>query len=67
MRLGELQVNDKRNSQLMYSIGQVLREKSTPDPLRNITYLPSREILMNKWKLRHDFKYVQFSNMQDGE
>ena len=51
----------------MYSIGQLLKEKSTPDPLRNVTYLPSQEILMNKWKLRHDFKYDLISNMQDGE
>ena len=30
MRLGELQVDDKRKSQLVYSIGQLLKEKSTP-------------------------------------
>ena len=47
MGLGELQVNDKRKSQLVYSIGQVLKERSAPFPLSSVTYLPSQEILMN--------------------
>ena len=67
MGLGELQVNDKRKSQLVYSIGQVLKERSAPFPLSSVTYLPSQEILMNKWKLRHYFKYDLISKMQDGE
>ena len=50
MRLGELQVDDKRKSQLMPSIGQMVKESSTPFPLSCVTYLPIQEILINKWK-----------------
>ena len=67
MRLGELQVDDKRKSQLVYSIGELLKERSTPIPLSSVTYLPSQVILMAKWKLRHYSKYDLFSKMPDGE
>ena len=67
MRLGELQVDYKRKSQLVYSIGLMLMESSTSFPLRNVTYMPIQEILMNKWKLRHHFKYDLISKMQDAE
>ena len=48
MRLGELQVDDKRKSQLMHSIGHMLKESSTLFPLSSVTYLPIQEILINK-------------------
>ena len=67
MRFSELQVDDKRKSQLMYSIGQMLKESSTPFPLSNATYLPVQEVLMNKWKLRCHFKYGLILKMQDAE
>ena len=51
----------------MYSIGQLSKERSTPFPLSSVTYLPSQEILMNKWKLRCYFIYDLISKMQDGE
>ena len=53
MRLGELQVDDKRKSELMHSIGHMLKESSTPFPLSSVNYLPTQEILINKWKLWH--------------
>ena len=59
-RLGELQVHDERKSQLMHSIGHMLKESSTPFPLSSVTYLPIQEILINKWKLKHYFKYDLF-------
>ena len=67
MRLSELQVDDKRNSQLMYSIGQMLKESLTPFPLRNVTYLPVQVIHINKWKLRCHFKYNLVYKLQDAE
>ena len=66
MRLGELQVDDKRKGQLIYSIGQMLKENSTPNP----TPYPlsnEQELLNNKWKHRQCFKYDIITKMQDGE
>ena len=51
----------------MYSIGQMLKECSTPLPLSNVTYLPVQEILINKWKLRCYFKSNLILRMQDAE
>ena len=59
MRLGELQVDDKRKSQLIHSIGHMLKETSTPFPLNSLTYLSIQEFLINKWELRCYFKYDQ--------
>ena len=66
MRLGELQQNDKRKRQLLYSIGQMLKESAmsypTPYPLSS-----KQELFLNKWKLRQDFKYDLISKMKDGK
>ena len=66
MRLGELQVDDERKGQLVYSIGQMLKESSmpyqTPYPLSN-----EQEIFFHKQKFRHCFKYYLITKMQDGE
>ena len=70
MRLGELQVDDKRKGQLMYSIGQMLKESSTPNPTPNPTPYPlsnEQELLNNKWKYRQCFKCDLITKMQDGE
>ena len=45
----------------------MLKESSTPFPLSNVTYLPVQETLINKWKLRHYFKYNLILNIQDAE
>ena len=66
MRLAELQQNDKRIRQLLYSIGQMLKESSTSCP----TPYPlscKQELFLNKWKLRRDFKYDLISKMKDGK
>ena len=67
MRLGELQVDDKRKSQLMHSIGHMLKERSTLFLLSSVTYLPIQDILINKWKLRCYSKYDLISKIQDAE
>ena len=67
MILGELQIDDKRKSQLMHSIGLLLKESSTPFPLSSVAYLPNQEILINKWKLRYYFKYDLILKIQDPE
>ena len=67
MRLSELQVDDKRKSQLMHSVGHMLKKSSTPFPLSSVTYLPIQEILFNKWKLRCYFKYDLILKIQDTE
>ena len=66
MRLGELQQNDKRKKQLLYSIGQMLKESSMSYPT---TYPLSseQELFLNKWKLRRDFKYDLISKTKDGK
>ena len=64
MRLGELQQNDKRKKQLLYSIGQILKESSTSYP-RPYPLSSEQELFLNKWKLRRDFKYDLISKMKD--
>ena len=66
MRLGELQVDDKRKRQLVYSIGQMLKESSMPYPTP-YPFSNEQEIFINTWKLRHDCKYDIISKMKDSE
>ena len=66
MRLGELQVDSKKKSQLLYLIGQMLRAESmtypTPYPLSN-----EQELFINKCEFRQYFKYDLITKMPDGE
>ena len=66
MRLGELQVNSKKNNQLLYAIGSMLRVESMEYPM---TYLLSseQELFLNKWKLRWCFKNDLITKTPDGE
>ena len=66
MRLGELQVDLEKKTQLMHWIGQMLKGSSTsyqtPYPLGN-----EQELFFNKWRYRCCFKYDLITKMQDGE
>ena len=66
MRLGELQVDPKKKAQLMYMIGQILKESSTSYqtqyPLSN-----EQELFINKWRNRCCFKYDLITKIQDME
>ena len=66
MRFGELQVDPKKKSQLVYSIGKMLKAESTdyptPYPLSN-----EQELFIIKWRFRHCFKFDLITKMLDGE
>ena len=66
MRLAELQANLKKKNQLLYSIGQMLREESmtypTPYPLSS-----ELELFLDRWKLMWCSKFDQITKMPDGE
>ena len=66
IRLGELQVDSKKKSQLLYLIGQMLRAESMtypmPYPLSN-----EQELFINKWVFRCYFKFELITKMPDGE
>ena len=66
MRLGELQVESKKKSQLLYLIGQMLKAESMTYPM---PYPLSSEqgLFINKWGSRWYFKYDLITKMQDGE
>ena len=66
IRLGELQVNSKKNNQLLYAIGSMLRVESMEYPM---TYLLSseQELFLNKWKLRWCFKNDLITKTPDGD
>ena len=66
MRLGELQVDSKKKSQLLYLIGQMLRAESITYPMHYLL-TNEQEFFIYKWGFRHYFRYDLITKMPDGE
>ena len=66
MRLGELQVDPKQKTQLLYSIQQML--KAEPMTYPTLHPLSSKQdLFINKWRFRRCTKFKLIDEMPDGE
>ena len=66
MRLGELQVNQKKKNQLLFSIGPMLQVESMEYPM-TFPLSSAQDLFLNKRKLRWCFKNELIMKMPDGD